>query len=291
MPTGYAKQVKNGEVMKQKSRVRSITYAVIAALLVGVLVYAGVRALMIYIPQMNDAHRFEELKNYAGLDDVNVQELISSAAETSGTSSEQNSDIRKNNEVSDGIRKLAAKNSDFVGWLSIDDTVIDYPVMKSSESNPEYYLHRDFDRNYSYSGTLFIGEGCNADSDLFIIYGHNMNAGTMFGSLDSYQDASFAETHKYIVFHTVAGYRVYRVFAAFRSKIYKENEDADAFRYYDAVGKTDQGKYSEYVEAIRSLSLISMNDAPVYSQQMMLLSTCAYHTDDGRFVVAAYRVA
>ena len=55
-------------------------------------------------------------------------------------------------------------NPDFRGWLKIKDTVIDYPVLKSSNDDPEYYLHRDIDKNYSFSGTPFIGAGADGHS-------------------------------------------------------------------------------------------------------------------------------
>ena len=160
--------------------------------------------------------------------------------------------------------------------------------MKSSESDPEYYLHRDFNKNYSYSGTLFIGEGCNADSTAFVIYGHNMNTGSMFGSLDSFKNAGFAQEHKDIVFRTQKENRVYRVFAAFQTKLIPE--DSDEFAYYRSVGKLDKGEYNEALENVRKMSLISLNEAPEYPEQIMFLSTCYYHTDEGRFVVAAYRI-
>lgn len=265
-----------------KKKKRAVGYTVAAVILSAVLLFAGIQALRIYLPQSSAARSFEHLKSDSGLDQVSNDEIIRRAQETA-------SEPEREKEVDEGIARLAEQNSDFVGWLSIDGTVIDYPVMKSPESDPEYYLHRDFDREYSYSGTLFIGEGCNADSTAFVVYGHNMSAGTMFGELDSYKSASYALDHMDIVFRTTAGNRVYRVFAAFESKIYPEG--SDVFEYYKAVGRLDQGAYSATVRNIRELSLISTGFVPAYPMQIMFLSTCSYHTEDGRFVVAAYRVA
>lgn len=274
--------------MKRKKLKTPALYYVIAIILIGVLAFAGYQALRIYLPQSKESGDFASVKEKAGIEDISAQEIINST----GTSEPENTaDNKTVNDASDNapLRRLSDINSDFVGWLSIEDTDIDYPVMKSDESDPEFYLHRDFDKNYSYSGTLFIGEGCSADSDVFVIYGHNMNAGTMFGSLDSYKSGSFALEHKDIVFRTQKENRVYRVFAAFQTKLLPE--DSDDFAYYRSVGKLNKGEYDEVLENIRTMSLISLNEAPEYPAQIMLLSTCYYHTDEGRFVVAAYRIA
>jgi sortase B len=262
--------------MKRKKIKTSALYLVFAIIFIAILAFSGYQALVIYLPQSNESKNFVSLKEESGLKDIKAEDIISGL---------ESSEIPDKSPLS----KLAMKNNDFVGWLSIEDTIIDYPVMKSSESDPEFYLHRDFSKNYSYSGTLFIGEGCNCDSDVFVIYGHNMNSGSMFGSLDSYKSGSFALGHKDIVFRTQEENRVYRVFAAFQTKLIPEGEDG--FAYYRCVGKLDRGEYNEVLNNIRKMSLISLNDVPKYPEQIMLLSTCYYHTDDGRFVVAAYRVA
>lgn len=280
--------------MKRKRYKTPAIYYVIAIILIGILAFSGYQALKIYLPQSKESRDFAAIKEEAGVEDISAQDIIE-AADTAGTTQPSDGSAQSGTDKMSGatatapFRRLAEFNSDFVGWLSIEDTAIDYPVMKSSESDPEFYLHRDFDKNYSYSGTLFIGEGCNADSDAFVIYGHNMNAGTMFGSLDSYKSGSFALEHKDIVFRTPKENRVYRVFAAFQTTLLPEG--ADGFAYYRSVGKLTEGEYDTALENIRQMSLISMNDSPEYPEQILFLSTCYYHTDEGRFVVAAYRIA
>lgn len=173
----------------KNNRKSTVPYAVTAIILIAILAFAGIRALMLYIPQSNESQSFARLKEETGVKDISAEAL-----EDETGSNPSSGGNRQPVAAEDGGRQpgdgsmalLAQKNSDFAGWLSIGDTAIDYPVMKSSESDPEYYLHRDFDKNDSFSGSLFIGQGCNTDSDIFVIYGHNMNAGTMFGSLDSY---------------------------------------------------------------------------------------------------------
>lgn len=258
-------------------------FLVPALLFAGLLVYAVANALAIYIPQERERRSFQELKKT-----IQVTEQATGPEEASSAGGRAAaSDASLASADSDNpFLALQQRNADFVGWLTIDDSRIDYPVMKSSEETPEYYLHRDFDGNDSFSGCLFIGGGCDADSRAFVIYGHKMNNDSMFGTLDSYADYDFAREHSEIRFSTSDGDRVYKVFAAFQTKIYQDRDDV--FKYYESVGDISEEEYQQTVESVRSLSSLHVADAPEYPAQLLFLSTCSYHTEDGRFVVAAY---
>ena len=106
-------------------------------------------------------------------------------------------------EIDAGILALHEENPDCIGWLSIDGTRIDYPVMyRPGDKN--YYLHRDFNGEYSANGCLFLAEECvPGDSDNLIIYGHHMNSGKMFADLEKYKDEGFYEEHPIILFRTI----------------------------------------------------------------------------------------
>ena len=84
------------------------------------------------------------------------------------------------------------KNQDFVGWLTVDGTKIDYPVMHTPEDE-EFYLRSDFEKKWSIEGTPFVAGKCDPlkPSDNVIIYGHNMNTGTLFGELTKFEDKDF----------------------------------------------------------------------------------------------------
>ena len=266
---------------------RSLIFVIPAVLLVGLLCYAVINALCIYIPQENAQKSFRDLKESVRIaedDDAGEGKEASSAADTPRTD-----DADRQNSIDHyQFEKLDSVNHDYVGWLTVDDTLIDYPVMKSSEEDPEYYLYRDFYGNDSVSGCLFIGEGCNSDSKSFVIYGHNMNNESMFGALDEYYDYDYAQKHQDIHFYVNGEDRSYRVFAAFQTKVYQDRDDV--FKYYEAVGDLSREEYESTVETVRSLSEPKLPDAPKYPAQLMFLSTCSYHTDDGRFVTAAYRI-
>lgn len=256
--------------MKQKTKKSfGFLYMIPAVLLIGILLISGYRALKIYIPQMRDQQKFEALKEMTEPDPTVVQE--DQSAFPAGK-----------------YDKLLKKNKYLVGWIAIPDTKIDYPVVKTGEDNPQLYLRRDFEGKYSVGGTLFVGGGCDHDSDIFIIYGHNMPSGTMFGELDKYADAQYALKHQTITYDTLTERRTYRVFAAFRSKIYKDSDSV--FKYYETIGSRSEQDYNDAVEGLCGLSAIDLGCRPTYPQQILLLSTCSYHTESGRFAVAAYRV-
>lgn len=181
---------------------------------------------------------------------------------------------------------IAAQNPDFAGWLKIDRTVIDYPVMHTPE-DIQYYIRRDFYGRKSVSGTPFIGDNCDVDSLGMIIYGHNMKNDTIFGALDEYANEDYQKEHPVICFSTMEEDREYEVFAAFRTRLLYENEEG--FRYYEYVGDLTEERFAEFVEQAEAAALYDTGIRPEYGEQLLMLSTCSYHTKNGRFVVAARR--
>lgn len=197
------------------------------------------------------------------------------------------SDSKGHNELkalSHDFDQLYAKNNDFFGWLMIEDTVVDYPVMYSPDE-PERYLHQDFDNDYSESGELFMDADCDPDGYHYLIYGHHMFNGSMFGSLPKYQDEDFFHEHQTFRFDTRFGMGEYEIFAVFYSKVY--DEDDDVFKYYQYANLNDEGTYNYYVENVKAMSIYDTGITPEYGDRLVTLSTCNYHTDDGRFVVVA----
>ena len=260
---------------KPKKPVGAKIALAIAIVLFGVMAFSAYQALSIYIPQKREQDRFQELRS-----------LIENVAEDE--TDESASTVDEAAVRAKKYEKLMAMNGDMKAWLKIDGTVIDYPVMQTTREDGEYYLHRDFDEEYSYAGCLFVGKYCDPDTDIFIIYGHNMNNGSMFGDLDKYADADYAEKHQKIILDVGGERRIYSVFAAFRDKAYTEEDSS--FKYYEAVGNMYGYYYDEVVDWYLDKAVMTLGERPQYPQQVLLLSTCSYHTDNGRFVVAAQRV-
>lgn len=189
--------------------------------------------------------------------------------------------------------ELYKKNSDLIGWISIDDTHIDYPVMQTVNT-PEFYLRRDFEKKDSVAGVPFLDAQSDiyAPSSNFLIYGHNMKNGTMFHDLLEYADREFYEKHKRIHFDTIykGEQGEYEVVAAFYSQIYPKTEET--FKYYQYAGIRSEEEFHAYMDGVRNLSLYDTGVKAEFGDQLITLSTCSYHVPDkkGRFAVVAKRV-
>ena len=131
--------------MKHKKLKTPVIYYVFAGILLLILAFAGYQALKIYLPQLEESKGFESIKEEAGIKDISAQEIIGS---TEPSQSGETDNKTENAADNTPVLTLTQKNSDFVGWLSIEDTVIDYPVMKSDESDPEFKNDKD-DRRLS----------------------------------------------------------------------------------------------------------------------------------------------
>lgn len=182
---------------------------------------------------------------------------------------------------------LYEENKDLVGWLSIEGMKIDYPVMQNGDD--KYYLHRDFYGNDSKYGCLYVREQADLDAGTnFIIYGHNMKDGSMFGDLDWYLEESFYKEHPTVSFDTLYEERTYEIVAVFRSQVY--NADEDVFKYYQFYEADTQEEFEDFYGNIKELSLYDTGVEAKFGDAFLTLSTCAYHVQDGRLVVVAKRV-
>lgn len=180
-------------------------------------------------------------------------------------------------------RDLYESNPDMVGWLSIQDTVIDYPVVQTPD-RPEYYLHRDFDGSYNDRGCLFADANCDVNnSDNVIIYGHHMADGSMFASLINYGDKTYWEEHPEIRFDTLTERRTYQVFAVFRTTA----SLGQGFPYHKFIDAKNQEEFDQYVAKCKQLSPYDTGITPEYGDKLLCLSTCEYSQENGRFVVMA----
>ena len=172
--------------------------------------------------------------------------------------------------VPSGFHKYDAlyeQNHDLFGWVCIDGTKLNYPVMH----------------------VPFLDGGCYTGCGNYIVYGHHMKNGTMFAALADYADESFWREHPVIQFDTLDGAGEYEVLAAFYSKAY-EVTDKTAFRYYNYTDLTDEAVFDEYLDQVRKASLYDTGVTAEYGDQLLTLSTCSYYTANGRFVVVARKV-
>lgn len=186
-------------------------------------------------------------------------------------------------------RNLYLENSDMVGWILIEGTGIDYPVMQTP-ADPNYYLKHDFERNYTDYGCPFMQADCDAlcPSDNLIIYGHNMKDGSMFADLAKYRSKDFWQSHKTVWFDTALGSSAYEIFAVIHTTV--QADAADAFPFYRFVNAASPEEYADYVSICQARALYDTGISAQYGDKLLTLSTCDNITDDGRLLVIAKRI-
>lgn len=187
--------------------------------------------------------------------------------------------------VYDQYGALFEENPDMIGWISIEGTPLNYPVMHTPAS-PNFYLRRNFEKQYSEAGVPYAAEGCSISpqSDNITIYGHHMKSGKLFGALDGYKTEAFWREHPVIRFDTRAGFGIYEVIAAFKVA------PAD-FLYNTFIDAAEQAEFDEYVRRCKALSFYDTGVSVVYGDNLITLSTCEYSQEDGRLVVVARKIA
>lgn len=193
-------------------------------------------------------------------------------------------------EILPQYRELYEKNSDLIGWLRIDGTDIDLPVVQTPGDN-EYYLRRGFDRFYAVGGTLFLDERCSVSADAptanWLIYGHNMRDGSMFGQLVRYRDEDFYKAHPTFTFDTLYESGTWQVVAAVDTAL-----GADALPYYTFFDADTKLDWQHRVRAITEKALYDTGVTPEYGAQLLTLSTCGdtRPDTDARFALLAVRI-
>ena len=185
-------------------------------------------------------------------------------------------------------QELHDQNSDMVGWLQIENSKINYPVMQTSMDNANFYLYKDFDKNDSVRGSIYAAEICDVfePSDNITMFGHNMKDGSMFAYLGNYYEKSAWEKNPLIFFDTLTESHVYKIFAVFKTS----GTDNVGFAYHQMADAKDEAEFNQFVATCKELAFYDTGITPVYGDKLLCLSTCEYTIDNGRFVVAAVRI-
>ncbi len=183
---------------------------------------------------------------------------------------------------------LYSMNQDIVGWMEIEGTKVNYPVMQTPQT-VDFYLRKNFRKEYSLQGCLYAREQCdiNTPSDNITIYGHNMRDGTMFATLLKYDDQEYWEAHDTITFDTLTEHHTYRIFAVFKTTA----SIGEGFSYHQFVDAATEEEFDDFVATCKALAFYDTGLTPVYGDKLITLSTCEYTLENGRFVVVAYRVS
>ena len=178
-------------------------------------------------------------------------------------------------------------NNDMVGWITIPDTKINYPVMQTVDMK-DYYLKRNFDKQWSDWGAIYADESCdvNLPSDNITLYGHHMKDGSMFAGLDKFKKQDFWEDHQTFYFDTLYERHTYKIWAVFKTSANLNQ----GYAYHMFSDAANEEEFNEFVSTVKSLQFYETGYTPEYGEKLLTLSTCEYSLDNGRFVDCAVRI-
>lgn len=196
------------------------------------------------------------------------------------------------------FNKLLEANDDVKGWIKIDnangenDTKIDYVVVQSDASDPEFYLDKDWiTKEYLKAGSIFLDytSSVEQDSQNLIIHGHNMTSSDdMFHYLLEYKELKFLQEHPIISFDTIYDEGVWKVFAVVITP--GSNERDDYFQFLRSNFQKDRD-FIEFIYQLRVRSLYKIDDVDINEDdQILTLSTCSYELSNYRILIVARKV-
>ena len=255
---------------------KSIICVVAAVCLLGTAAFCGFRIYHHYAQVDEQTEAFEEIAEM--VEQAPTEETVP-----------DDTPVSEGEDVLAKYQELYLQNEDMVGWIKVEDTNINYPVVQSVNV-PNFYLKHKFDKTYSAYGCPYVQENCDVQkpSDNIIIYGHHMNDGSMFTGLMKYRNKSFWEGHKTITFDTLTDRHQYEVIAVFKTVVYTDS--SDSFKYYEFTDAENAAEFDAYVAKCKELSLYDTGVSAEYGDKLISLSTCEYSRNNGRLVVVAKRV-
>ncbi|MBS6195180.1 MAG: class B sortase [Clostridiales bacterium] len=224
---------------------------------------------------------YDNRQNYIQVEELAFPEKDDNNDETN-ESDQKSEDLQE--EVFD-YQALLEENADCIGWLSIDDTDISYPVVQGEDN--EFYLHHDFYKKNAICGAIFLDyrNDVNRMQEHLILYGHQMKDGSMFKQLNGYKEKSFYEGHREItLFLGTQKYR-YEVAAVYVTDLAKSGD------YYNYVHKETRKQQMEYLLQMAAYQLYETEITVRENDELLSLSTCEYSSANGRLIVLARRTA
>ena len=180
------------------------------------------------------------------------------------------------------LSALQAEYPDVKGWLSVPGTCVDYPVLQSSADDSEHYLRRTYKDEWRTAGSIFFQWDCSLESRNTVVYGHNMNDGTMFAVLQKMADEAFRKEHSKILLQTPKGLREYQIAAVLKTDITKLAFNRTEF--------ADDAEFLSFQQELFAQSLYMPETNLGTDCRLLTLVTCSYEWENARTVVVAVQV-
>ena len=287
---------------KLTKKQQQILYYGLIGVLVLIFIGSAIGIVSYFWDSQESGKRYDELSNL--LEDIrstmdqdsgdnaansgssNSNQNANGSQDQSGSSSDDTSSTPEEPVMLADYQQIYQLNNDLVGWITMPDIKVNYPVVQTP-NDPDYYLTHDFYKRRSDWGAIYAEEACdiNRPSDNIILYGHHMKDGSMFASLLKFQEKEFWETHQKFIFDTLYERHQYRIWAVFKISGNADN----GFPYHQFIYAATEADFNEFVSTAKSLAFYDTGITPEYGDYLLTLSTCEYTLDNGRFVVCAVR--
>lgn len=283
--------------MEEKTKAKRRQIHVIIYLLLSILMALSIIYIINFFSLKQEAKEQSKLLNTTNIltmEDTNelVQNHLENEKENVESDLEEDKDTTTENieektqetERMLQVKQLQEQNTDIVGWLEIENTNINYPVLQGTDNS--YYMTHNYKKENSKNGAIFLDANYNWNipSNNLLIYGHNLGNGMMFQELLKYEKKSFYSQHPVIRFTTAEEDAQYEIISVFKSRVYYKSEK-NVFRYYHFINNESEKEYNQFVKNAKNASLYAIDATASYGDQLITLSTCSYYVEDGRFAV------
>lgn len=246
---------------KQKSKKNTILFWIVCLILVGILIFSGIKIYKWYKENNNNNKIIEKVSEAVIIKDDEPEE---------------------NNKYVIDFETLRKQNSETVAWLKVNNTKIEYPVVKTK--NNDYYLTHSFDKSENSAGWIFADYKNKFDGKdkNIVVYGHNRRDGSMFGSLKNILSSKWYnnEENQNVIFNINGQNYTYRVFSVYQI----EKED-----YYIKTNFSSNNEYEKFLNTIKKRSVNDFKEDVSKDDTILTLSTCA-NNNMYRVVLHAKRI-
>ncbi|MDL2236284.1 class B sortase [Christensenellaceae bacterium OttesenSCG-928-K19] len=268
---------------RQKKTNGGVSEEAVIAWIILLLIVASILAAMIGQSMQNSYDALQATAQTSAAPQSQASSTPASQASTAPESPETAEELQREIDFA----SLLAENEDTIAWLEVPGTSVDYPAVYNSDtqSAEHYYLNRGFDKQPSKSGTIYLAPENNPSftERHIVIYGHNMQDGSMFASLHEFEDKTFFDNNRFVYLYTPDALLTFEIVAAY--------ETDDRNLHYEA-DFTDDKYYEEFLQSIArgksggngTGTTLSTNDT------ILTLSTCVENEKQRRYLVQAVLV-
>ena len=282
--------------MKEKTKAKRKGIHVIIYLLLSVLIILSIMYIINFFSLKKEAKEQSKLLSAIDIYEKEGTKEVVQNVSKDGEEKHEETAITENTEEQKEetermlqVKQLQEQNEDIIGWLEIENTNINYPVLQGTDNS--YYMTHNYKKENSKNGAIFLDANYNWNipSNNLLIYGHNLGNGMMFQELLKYEKESFYQEHPIIRFTTTEEDAQYEIISVFKSRVYHKSEK-NVFRYYFFLNNESEEEYNQFVKNAKNASLYPIDATANYGDQLITLSTCSYYVEDGRFAVVGRKI-